>query len=126
MTVLAFAADDPENPLASLTVAEISQLPFGAAELDKAGIVVNYIDTEPGGEASSHGCRVGRAFFQHVAPWAGVSLVRRHFDTGVAESGMNVVFDCAVAGLAYKVRIHLKTSPILGTYWVFIKKLTRQ
>lgn len=126
MTVLAFAVDDPENPLASLSVAEISQLPFGAAELDRAGIVVNYIDTEPGGDASGQDCRVGRAFFQNVASWAGRGLVKRHFDAGVAEGGMNVVFDCAVAGLAYKVRIHLKTSPILGTYWIFIKKLTRQ
>jgi len=126
MTVLAFAQDDPENPLASLSSGEVAQLPFGAAELDKAGVVVNYIDTEPGGGVAPQGSRVGLAFFRQLAPWAARGVVSQHFETGVAEGGMNVVFDCAVAGLAYKVRIHLKTSPILGTYWIFIKKLTRQ
>ncbi|MBI2240668.1 MAG: hypothetical protein HYU59_07685 [Magnetospirillum gryphiswaldense] len=126
MTVLAFAQDDPENPLASLPSAEVGQLPFGAAELDKSGIVVNYIDTEPGEGAGTSASRVGRSFFAQVAPWAGRSMVARHFEAGVQDNSMNVVFDCAVTGLAYKVRIHLKTSPILGTYWIFIKKLTRQ
>lgn len=125
MTVLAYAQDDPENPLASLSSAEISQLPFGAAELDKSGAVVNYIDTEPGGGAAPSVSRLGQDFFKQVAPWAGRGAVLRYFQGGVTEGNVNVVFDCAVSGLAYKVRIHLKTSPILGTYWVFVKKLTR-
>ncbi len=125
MTVLAYAQDDPENPLASLSSADVSQLPYGAAELDKSGVVVNYIDTEPGGGATPSGSRLGQNFFTQVAPWAGRGEVLRYFQSGLVEGNMNVVFDCAVAGLAYKVRIHLKTSPILGTFWVFVKKLTR-
>jgi hypothetical protein len=39
---------------------------------------------------------------------------------------LNVVFDCAVARLPHKVRVHLKVSPILGTFWIFIKKLARK
>jgi hypothetical protein len=51
--------------------------------------------------------------------------VAEEFRKGVEANDLNVVFDCGVGLAAYKVRVHLKISPILGTYWVFIKKLRR-
>ncbi|MBR9970659.1 hypothetical protein [Magnetospirillum sulfuroxidans] len=125
MTVFAFAQDDPENPLLRLSVAEVERLPFGAAELDRDGAVVSYIDTEPGDRGPAAASKGGAKFFAQIAPWAGASMIAEEFRRGVDGDGMNVVFDCAVENLAYKVRIHLKTSPILGTFWIFIKKLTR-
>ncbi|MBX9635525.1 MAG: hypothetical protein K2X44_11145, partial [Magnetospirillum sp.] len=64
-------------------------------------------------------------FFTEVARWAGPSMIAAEVRRGVGGDNLNAVFDCAVPRLPYKVRIHLKVSPILGTFWVFIKKLKR-
>lgn len=125
MTVYAFAADDPENPLLRLGADEFSRLPFGAAELDRDGKVVAYNDTEPDDGGPARPALVGRDFFGDVARWAANSLIAQQFRHGVENGNLNVVFDCAVPRLSQKVRIHLKVSPILGTFWVFIKKLAR-
>jgi len=126
MTVYAFAEEDPENPLLRVSVDEVSRLPYGAAELDRDGKVVAYNDTEPDDFGPPRPSLVGRDFFAEVARWAGNSLGEKQFHNGVASGELNVVFDCAVARLPHKVRVHLKVSPILGTFWIFIKKLARK
>lgn len=125
MTVFAFDENDPQNPLARLATEEVSRLPFGAAELDSDGKVVAYNDTEPDDSGGPRASLVGRDFFADVARWAGGSMISEEFRKGVSSGDLNLVFDCAVARLPYKVRVHLKISPILGTYWVFVKKLAR-
>lgn len=125
MTVYAFDEIDPENPLFRVAGDEVSRLPFGALELDRDGKVVAYNDTEPDDGGLPRPLLVGREFFGEVARWASASLVEQQFRQGVASGNLNVVFDCAVPRLSHKVRIHLKVSPILGTFWVFIKKLAR-
>lgn len=125
MTVYAFTEDDPTNPLLRVAADEVARLPFGALELDRDGKVVAYNDTEPDDGGLSRPSLVGREFFGEVTRWAAGSLVNEQFRRGVETGDLNVVFDCAVPRLAHKVRIHLKVSPILGTFWVFIKKLTR-
>lgn len=125
MTVFAYAEDDPQNPLSRMAADEVARLPYGAAELDRDGKVVAYNDTEPGDFSAPRPSLVGCDFFAEVAPrWAGGDIVAE-FRKGVAGNDLNAVFDCAIPRLSYKVRIHLKVSPILGTYWVFIKKLYR-
>ncbi|MEW5728194.1 MAG: hypothetical protein AB1918_10255 [Pseudomonadota bacterium] len=125
MTVFAFDEDDPQNPLGRLAADDISRLPFGAAELDRDGKVVAYNDTEPDDFGAPRPSIIGRDFFAEVARWAGGSLVAEEFRKGVASGDLNVVFDCSVPRVSYKVRVHLKVSPILGTFWVFVKKLAR-
>ncbi len=125
MTVFAFDEGDPENPLVRTSAEDAQRIPFGAVELDRDGRVLAYNDTEPDGASDASGAMVGRHFFDEVARWAAGSLIDREFRDGIAAGQLNAVFDCAVARLSYKVRIHLKVSPILGTYWVFIKKLQR-
>lgn len=125
MTVFSFSDDDPGNPLAGISLDDVSRLPFGAAELGRDGKVISYNDTEPDGGDGPRPSMVGRDFFADIARWAGNSLVADEFRKGVAAGDLNAVFDCAVSRLPYKVRIHLKVSPILGTYWVFVKKLKR-
>lgn len=125
MTVFAFDEGDPENPLVRTSAEDAQRIPFGAVELDRDGRVLAYNDTEPDGAGDGRGAVVGRHFFDEVARWAAGSLIDREFCDGIAAGQLNVVFDCAVARLSYKVRIHLKVSPILGTYWIFIKKLQR-
>lgn len=125
MTVYSFDEGDRENPLARVSSDEVSRFPFGAAELDRDGKVISYNDTEPDGGELPGGGLVGRDFFTEVARWAGQSMVAEEFRKGVETGELNAVFDFAVPNLSYKVRLHLKVSPILGTYWVFIKKLKR-
>ena len=125
MTVFAYDEADPDNPLGRLGSEELSRLPFGAVELDRGGKVVAYNDTEPDDGADLRVPLVGRDFFGEVARWAGNSVVAAEFHKGVAANDLNIVFDCGVGRTDYKVRVHLKISPILGTYWVFIKKLRR-
>lgn len=125
MTVYAFAEDDPENPLFRAGADEVSRLPFGAAELDRDGKVVSYNDTEPDDGGPARSPLVGRNFFGDVLRSAGGTQIADQFHRGIATGDLNVVFDCAVPRLSHKVRIHLKVSPILGTFWVFIKKLAR-
>lgn len=125
MTVYAFDEGDPANPLSRVGADEVLRLPFGALELDRDGKVVAYNDTEPDDGGPARPSLVGRDFFGDVARWAGNSLVAEQFRRGVETGDLNVVFDCAVPRLSYRVRVHLKVSPILGTFWVFIKKLAR-
>lgn len=125
MTVFSFAEDEPENPLARSSADEIARFPFGAAELDRDGKVISYTDTEPDGGDGPRGALAGRDFFTDVARWAGQSVIAEEFRRGVEAGELNAVFDLAVPRLPYKVRIHLKVSPILGTFWVFVKKLKR-
>lgn len=124
MTVFSFVEDEPDNPLARISADEISRFPFGAAELDRDGKVISYTDTEPEGGGGPRAL-AGRDFFTDVARWAGQSMIADEFRKGVASGELNAVFDFAAARLHYKVRVHLKVSPILGTFWVFVKKLKR-
>ncbi|MGE5503586.1 MAG: hypothetical protein ACM31L_04100 [Actinomycetota bacterium] len=125
MTVFAFEESDTDNPLGRLAPDDVARLPFGAVELDREGRVAAYNDTEPDDGAGPRGNMIGSNFFSDVARWAAGSVIAEQFRTGVASGELNSVFDCAVQRMPYKVRIHLKISPILGTYWVFIKKLAR-
>lgn len=125
MTVFAYDDGDPTNPLGRVDRETAARVPFGAVELAADGRILAYNDTEPDGAGEARGTIVGRHFFDDVAKWAGNSAIVEEFRKGVDAGDLNAVFDCGVAGLSYKVRVHLKVSPILGTYWVFIKKLQR-
>ncbi|WP_040566216.1 hypothetical protein [Magnetospirillum molischianum] len=125
MTVFAFDQSDPENPLGQLKDEDLRRIPYGAAELNAEGRVVSYNDTEPEENDDGKISPIGRNFFGEVARWAGNPIIVEEFRKGVSSGALNVVFDCANARLSYKVRVHFKVSPILGTYWVFIKRLRR-
>lgn len=125
MTVYVYPEDDAANPLKNLSVDEVSRLPFGALELSEAGVVITHVDTEPGEGAIQKPSPEGKNFFREICPWAANSVLEREFTRGKEEKNMNVVFDCGVPSLHYKLRLHLKISPILSTYWLFVKRLNR-
>ena len=125
MTVFAFDVGDPDNPLSRLGADDLARIPFGAAELAADARVVSYFDTEPDEAGGVRQPVVGRGFFAEVLPWAAGTVIARSFADGVAAGALNVVFDCADPRLSFKVRVHLKVSPILGTYWAFVKRLRR-
>ncbi|WP_161539629.1 hypothetical protein [Paramagnetospirillum kuznetsovii] len=125
MTVYTYESGDAENPLGRLDDRDITLIPFGAVELSAEGTVLGHNDTEPDLGGGARAPIVGRDFFTDVAGWARGSAIADEFKKGVANGELNVVFDCAHARLPYRVRLHLKVSPILGTYWAFIKRLQR-
>jgi len=125
MTVFAYDLGDPENPLARLSAEDAGRLPYGAAELDADGKILAYNNTEPDAPDGGDTSLVGHDFFDEISRWAGSKVVADEFRKGVSGGNLNVIFDCAVARLPFKVRLHLKVSPILGTYWAFIKRLQR-
>ena len=125
MTVFSFEETDSDNPLGRISSDAAARLPFGAAELDRDGRVISYIDTEPDGAGPAGGDIVGRILLGEVIATAADSVIAHELARGIASRELNAVFDCAVAGLSYRVRLHLKVSPILGTFWVFIKRLRR-
>lgn len=123
MTVFVFDEDDTGNPLGTCTPEDMARIPFGAVELDRDGGVVAYYDTEPEGAGPAGTRIVGRSYFDEILSWNAARAIGDAFRAGVAAGHLNAVFDCAVPGASRKIRIHLKISPILGTYWVFVKKL---
>jgi len=125
MTVFAFDQGDPENPFGPLKDDDLRKIPYGAAELNAEGRVISYNDTEPEDLGNGKVSLIGRDFFNEVARWAGNSIIATEFRKGVDGGALNIVFDCATPHLPHKVRVHFKISPILGTYWVFIKRLRR-
>jgi len=126
MTVFSYEETESDNPLGGISPADVDRIPFGAVELDRDGRVVSYNDTEPDDGAPAKSEMIGRSLFDDVLRWASGSVIAQEFAKGVASGELNVVFDCGVARVPYKVRMHLKVSPILGTFWIFIKKLRRQ
>jgi photoactive yellow protein len=124
MTVFSYEDGDADNPIGRFSPDEVGQFPFGAVELDRCGKVLGYNDTEPDDGGAPRLNMTGRDFFE-VLKLAG-SPIAEEFRKGVDGGDLNVVFDCGVNRLDYKVRVHLKVSPILGTYWAFIKKLRRR
>jgi len=125
MSVFSYEEGDMESPLSRFSPEQVAQFPFGAVELDRDGKVIGYNDTEPdGGGGAPIASIAGRNFFEALH-FVGTP-VAEEFHRGVETGELNVVFDFWVAHLDYKVRVHLKVSPILGTYWAFIKKLRRR
>jgi photoactive yellow protein len=125
MHVFSFGEGDPDNPLGRVGLEDIARIPFGAVELDHSGKIVAYNDTEPDDGGQDRAKVVGTNFFDDVLRVSSKSIVIEEFRKGVQSRELNVVFDCTIPKVPFKVRIHLKISPILGTFWVFIKRLQR-
>lgn len=125
MDVYGFTAEELSNPLSKAGTDWSRKLPFGALEVDFAGKILAYNDTEPGAAASQVNINqlIGQNFFEQIAPWTKGSLIEEKFREGVNTGQVNVVFDCPVTGDRFTLRFHLKKSLILGSFWIFVKKI---
>ncbi len=125
MDVYGFAADESLNPLCKAGTDWSRKLPFGALEVDHDGKILAYNDTEPGASATQVNLSylIGQNFFKDIAPWSKNSLVEEKFKEGVSAGKVNVMFDCPSIGDKMTLRIHLKKSLILGSFWIFVKRL---
>lgn len=116
-----FDQADVDNLLARLPAAQLDRLPFGAIELDAAGVILKYNETEAKLSGRSAARVVGRNFFDDVAPCTNSPAFRGRFDKLVA-GGPSAVFDYQ---FDYKmapraVRVHMKRALLGDTYWVLV------
>jgi len=109
--------------LPSLDRATIDGLPCGVVQVDAAGRVLLYNDTESCFSTYPEADVLGRDFFADVAPCCNNPLLRGRFQAGVAAG----TFDFTVAyTFTYKlaptnVLIRVLREPESGTYWVVVQ-----
>ena len=125
MDVYGFSADESLNPLCKAGADWSKKLLFGALEVDHDGKILAYNDTEPGASVAQINLNqlIGQNFFRDIAPWSKDSLIEEKFKEGVIAEKINVMFDCPSVADKMTLRIHLKKSLILGSFWIFVKRL---
>ncbi|MEM9552916.1 MAG: PAS domain-containing protein [Acidobacteriota bacterium] len=101
---------------------EFDSLPFGAIQLDRAGRIVAYNETE--GRIANRDPRavIGKSFFEEVAPCTNVQEFAGRFRQGVESEILNEVFPFTFRFPhgTLEVWIRLYYSSNSRTAWVFV------
>ena len=124
-TRIEFGQDDLDNVMAKLSAREIDELAFGAIQLNAAGDVLCFNDTESKLTGRAKDTVVGHNFFKDIAPCCDKPGFRGVFEAGVRDGNLNAIFDYV---FDYKmnptrVKVHMKAALTGNTYWVFVKRL---
>ncbi len=124
-TRVEFGQADLDNVLASLSREQIDTLAFGAIQLDAAGTVLTFNETESAITGRSKESVIGRNFFQEIAPCCDKPAFRGVFDEGVRNGNLNSIFDYVFdyRMAPTRVKVHMKAAVADDTYWVFVKRL---
>ncbi|WP_158746924.1 photoactive yellow protein [Acidisphaera sp. L21] len=124
-TRIEFGRNDIDNVLAKMTPNEIDRLPFGAVQLDSAGVVLAYNRTESSLTGREPADVIGRHFFDEIAPCCNTSVFRGTFDAGVEANHLDTIFTYVFdyKMRPTKVKIHMRSALGTPTYWVFVKRL---
>ncbi len=124
MTRVEFGQEDVDNVMSKLSAQEIDQLPFGAIQLDAAGKVLSYNDTESTLTGRRKEAVIGRLFFTEIAPCCNKPGFRGVFDAGVRSGNLNAMFDYVFDYRMNptRVKIHMKAALTGNTYWVFVRR----
>ena len=124
-TRVEFGQQDLDNVMAALSPQEIDDLAFGAIQLDAAGYVLSFNQTESTltGRLKEH--VIGRNFFKEIAPCCNKPAFRGVFDAGVRDGNLNTIFDYVFDYRMNptRVKVHMKAALAGSTYWVFVKRL---
>ena len=125
MTRIEFGQDDLDNVLAAMAPHEIDKLAFGAIQLDAAGTILSFNETESNITGRRKEAVLGRNFFSEVAPCCNKPKFRGVFDAGVKSGNLNAIFDYTFDYVMKptRVKIHMKKALADNTYWVFVKRL---
>ncbi len=125
MTRIDFGQGDLDNVLAKLSPREIDELAFGAIQLDSAGKILSFNQTESNITGRRKEAVIGRNFFEEVAPCCNKPKFRGVFDAGVKAGSLNAIFDYTFDYIMKptRVKIHMKKAVSDDTYWVFVKRL---
>jgi photoactive yellow protein len=98
-----------------LSEAELEQLPFGAIELDTAGIILRYNGFESKLSGIHKNRALGKHFFTELAPCTNVKEFYGRFQEGVARKRMHEKF---------RYHFSFKKNPIDVTITLFYSDLT--
>lgn len=108
-----------------LTEAELDTLPMGMIQLDRAGKVLKYNQTEAELARMGKGDTIGKNFFDEVAPCTRVQEFHGRFLKGVENRDLNVMFDYEFKfrdGRRKDVVITLFYSRNTDTVWVLVQR----
>ena len=120
-----FGQKDLDNVMATLSPREIDDLAFGAIQLDAAGYVLSFNQTESALTGRLKENVIGRSFFTEIAPCCNRPGFRDVFDAGVRDGNLNTIFDYVFdyRMSPTRVKVHMKAALAGNTYWVFVKRL---
>ncbi len=120
-----FGQADLDNALTEMTSEQIDSLAFGAIQLDAAGTVLTFNQTESTLTGRPKDSVIGHNFFQEIAPCCNKPAFRGVFDRGVREGNLNAIFDYVFdyRMSPTRVKVHMKSAMADGSYWVFVKRL---
>jgi photoactive yellow protein len=120
-----FGKADIENVMAKMSGKDIDNLAFGAVQLDRNGLIIQYNSAEGQITGRDPKSTVGKNFFTEVAPCTNTPAFKGAFDAGVKAGNLNSVieytFDYNMKPT--KVKVHMKKALVGDTYWVFVKRL---
>ncbi len=122
---LVFGKTDIENVLAKMTDAQLNQLAFGAVEVDASGRILKYNATEGAITGRDPRTVIGRNFFTEVAPCTNRAQFKGIFDEGVKKGRFSAIFEYVFDHQMKptRVQVHMKTSVLGNSYWIFVKRL---
>ena len=125
LTRVEFGQENLDNVMATLSPAEIDKLPFGAIQMDSAGKVLSYNDTESAITGRRKEAVIGRNFFDEIAPCCNKPGFRGVFDAGVRAGHLNAMFDYVFDYRMNptRVKVHMKAALTGDSYWVFVRRL---
>lgn len=103
---------------------QLDALPFGAIQLDRAGVILQFNEYEANLSNRRAPETVGRNFFLDVAPCTNVREFYGRFEEGIRQGGLQVSFDYT---FAFKPRprdvtVTLYYSSTTDTVWVFVQE----
>lgn len=108
-----------------LTESELDSLPMGMIQLDRAGKVLRFNQTESELARVAKDDAVGKSFFDDVAPCTKVQEFHGRFVDGVAQKNLHTVFDYVFRfrdGRQKNVVISMFYSPSTDTVWVCVER----
>lgn len=100
----------------------LDRLPYGAIQLDRAGVVLKFNRAEEMSTGLLRDEVVGRNFFQDVAPCSRSQPVFKHFQRFLAGDRVDAVMRYAIAlpDRSFDVKAHLRSQG--DVCWLFMKR----
>lgn len=117
--------DEMIRLLDTLSREELDQLPVGVIQLDRAGTVVEYNETESNLARRPRGEVLGRDFFREIAPCTAVRDFQGRFEEGVAQGELETTFGYRFRFPDDRVKdvtITLSYRPHSGRVWVIVER----
>lgn len=125
MEIVKFDQSDIENVLANMSSSQIDGLAFGAVQLDKDGLILQYNAAESDITGRNKDDAIGKSFFKDIAPCTKTPQFHGEFKEIVAGKKDSVLFNYTFDYnmKPTRVNVHLKRSLDGKSFWVFVKRI---